>query len=54
MRRLVVLHPQAAADAVVLTLGGLLALGSWLLGRWAKTVDDALADLGDEDQWTTT
>lgn len=36
-------------DAGVLVVGGLLALGSWLLLRWARAVDDALADLGGED-----
>ena len=50
VRRLVVVHPQAVADATVLIAGGLVALGSWLLLRWTKAFDDALdVDFGDED-----
>lgn len=49
MKRFVVLHPQAAADATVLIVGGLCVLGSWLLLTWARAVDDALADFGGDD-----
>lgn len=51
MRRFVVLHPLAAADATVLILSGLVALGSWLLLTWARAGDDgiAAADMGTVD-----
>lgn len=35
-------------DVAYLLCTGLLALGSWLLGRWARAVDDNLAAFGDD------